>query len=174
MDKKELRAFFMQKRRLMSDDLRTKESQSITQQIRLDARYKESHVIALFYPMTFEVNLLSLLEDSKTFVFPRVEEDGIHFYPYSKKMGWLKSSFGVMEPEGNEIMDDIIDLMFAPALAISKDLYRLGYGKGYYDQFLTKHRPKHVIGVIFRHEWVETLPTSSHDQTLDDVIKGSL
>jgi 5-formyltetrahydrofolate cyclo-ligase len=174
MDKKELRAFFMQKRRSMSDELRIKESQSIIQQIRVDSRYKESRVIALFYPMIFEVNLLSLLEDSKTFVFPRVEKDGIHFYPFSKKMVWHKSPFGVMEPEGNEIMDDIIDLMITPALAISKDLYRLGYGKGYYDQFLTKHRPKHVIGVIFSHEWVETLPKSSHDQILDDVIKGSL
>ncbi len=158
----------------MSDEERMRQSLSIVKQIQADHRYHEANTIALFYPMSLEVNLLSLLEDDKTFLFPRVEDDGIHFYPYSKTMIWHKSTFGVMEPEGDESFDDHIDFMLAPALSISKDLFRLGYGKGYYDQFLFKHRPKHVIGVIFHHEWVDALPISDYDQKLDDVIKGSL
>lgn len=172
MNKKELRAFFIEQRKQMSDDERIKESHHIVEQIKKDSRFLNSHVVALFYPMSFEVNLLSLLDEDKCFVFPRVEKDGIHFYPYTKELTWEKSSFGVMEPQSTTRMDEQIELMLAPALAISKDLYRLGYGKGYYDQFLTKQRPKCVIGVIYRHELIDVLPIDSHDQQLDDVIKG--
>lgn len=174
MNKKELRTYFLKKRQAMSDEERMRQSLSIVKQVQADQRYQEAKMVALFYPMSLEVNLLSLLEGDKIYVFPRVEKDGIHFYPYSKTMVWHKSAFGVMEPEGHESLDDQIDLMLAPALSISKDLFRLGYGKGYYDQFLSKYRPKHVIGVVFHHEWVEMLPISNHDQKLDDVIKGSL
>ncbi len=174
MNKHELREFFIRQRKEMSDEERNRQSKSIVEQIQLDSRYQKAKVVALFYPMSKEVNLLPLLEDHKTFLFPRVDIDGIHFYPYSKPMAWRRSSFGVMEPEGDQSMDDQIDVMLAPALSVSKDLYRLGYGKGYYDHFLSNHRPKHVIGVIFHHEWMDVLPSTSYDQKLDDVIKGSL
>ena len=63
----------------------------------------------------------------------------MEFYVYHKNMKWTKSSFGVMEPHDEEQMyRDSIDLMIVPALAISKDRSRVGYGKGFYDRYIKK------------------------------------
>jgi 5-formyltetrahydrofolate cyclo-ligase len=172
MTKSELRKALLQKRALMTqEDVRLK-SQKIVDQVRNDARYKHAKKVAIFYPMGTEVNLLDLLKDEKVFLFPRVEKDGIHFYPYHKDMTFIRSKFGVLEPSGTVNEDDSIDFMLAPALAISKELYRIGYGKGYYDQFLSKHRPKTVVGVIYDYLNKITFDHDAHDQKLDDVIEG--
>jgi 5-formyltetrahydrofolate cyclo-ligase len=77
-----------------------------------------------------------------------------------------------MEPPKGVYQDEGIDYMIAPALAISNDLYRLGYGKGYYDQFLIKSRPNVVVGVIFSFQRLEDVPHDDYDQKLDDIIEG--
>ena len=173
MTKSELRKLMLSKRSSLNTDEVTKRSNIIISQIRNDIRYKEAKVVALFYPMGNEVNLLPLLEDvGKEFRFPRVEKDGIHFYPYQVDIPFIRSSFGVMEPPKDIFSDEGIDYMITPALAISSDLYRIGYGKGYYDQFLTKQRPRVVVGVIFSFQKREDIPHDDYDQKLDDFIEG--
>jgi 5-formyltetrahydrofolate cyclo-ligase len=173
MTKSELRKDMMMKRSAMTSEEVMERSLKIIYRIKQDLRYQQAKVIALFYPMGHEVNLLSLLEDqTKEFRFPRVEKDGIHFYTYHKNIAFVRSSFGVMEPPKGVYQDEGIDYMIAPALAISNDLYRLGYGKGYYDQFLIKSRPNVVVGVIFSFQRLEDVPHDDYDQKLDDIIEG--
>lgn len=172
MTKSELRKVIFQKRGQMTQDEVLYKSKTIVEKIRNDVRYKHASRVAIFYPMGQEVNLLDLLKDDKVFLFPRVEKDGIHFYPYHDQMTFVRSKFGVMEPSGFVNEDDHIDYMLAPALTISSDLYRIGYGKGYYDQFLSNHRPKVVVGVIYDFLNKITFDHDPHDQKLDDVIEG--
>ncbi len=173
MTKKELRTLMLNQRKLMSVDEKIRQSSTILDRIRKDQRYQHASVVALFYPMKDEVNLLSLLTDDKKFLFPRVEKAGIRFYLYHKNMVWETSNFGVREPHRDEVhYSDHIDLMLTPALAISHDRYRIGYGKGYYDRFLAKQRPHHVIGVIYDFQYVNEVEHDDYDQQLDDVITG--
>ncbi|HAX01980.1 MAG: 5-formyltetrahydrofolate cyclo-ligase [Tenericutes bacterium GWC2_34_14] len=173
MTKAELRKELIMQRSSVSMDEINERSKRIVDQIKKDKRYLDAKIVALFYPMGHEVNLLSLLGDhSKTFRFPRVEKDGIHFYTYNKDISFVRSSFGVMEPPQGIHEDDDIDLMLTPALSIDSNLYRIGYGKGYYDQFLANHRPKHVVGVIFSFLKREMIPHDAYDQKIDDYIEG--
>lgn len=172
MMKSEIRKLMFEKRNQANIDDLKESSLNIITQIQKDPNYHHSKVIAIFYPMEREVNLLGLLQDSKIYCFPKVTKEGLHFYQYDPNITLIKSNFGVMEPADGVIVDDIIDYMCTPALAISKEHYRIGYGKGYYDQFLTKHRPKYVVGVIFKFQELEELPYDSFDQKLDYYIKG--
>jgi 5-formyltetrahydrofolate cyclo-ligase len=173
MTKVELRKELIAQRASIAMDEVNERSRRIVDQIKKDQRYHDAKVVALFYPMGQEVNLLSLLDDhEKTFRFPRVEKDGIHFYTYNKHIPFTRSSFGVMEPPQGVHEDDGIDLMLTPALSIDSNLYRIGYGKGYYDQFLANHRPKHVVGVIFSFLKRDMIPHDAFDQKLDDFIEG--
>lgn len=172
MTKQEIRKMIFSRRNQMTMEEVESRSQRIVDKVRQDTYYQKANVVAIFYPMHQEINLLPLLLDAKTFVFPRVEKDGIHFYPYEKDQPFKKSSFGVMEPQGNKRMDHIIDYMLTPALAISKDYYRIGYGKAYYDRFLSINRPKRVVGVIYSFFVMDQIPHESHDQQLDDMIEG--
>lgn len=175
MTKKELRILMLKKRSEMNIDLLFKQSASIVDQIRQDEDYIKAKRVALFYPMQTEVNLLSLLEDQdKEFCFPKVCGSHLHFYPCDKDQSFIKSSFGVMEPQGGKICDDHIDYMLAPALAISIDLYRIGYGKGFYDGFLKTHRPKKVMGVIYDFQLLNEIPHDEYDEVLDGYIKGNV
>jgi len=174
MTKKEIRSHMLKLRNDMHVEERLQQNSSILEQIQKDPNYQKAKVIAIFYPMGNEVDLRGLISDDKVFVFPRIDHHDMHFYRFTDDTIFHKSSFGVMEPEGENPMDTAIDYMIAPALAISKDLYRIGYGKGYYDQFLQKYRPKKVIGVIYDFQEIDEIEYNEHDQKLDEYVKGKL
>ena len=64
--------------------------------------------------------------------------------------------------------------MIVPALAISKNNSRVGYGKGYYDRYIKDHKIKYKLGVIYDFQEVDEIETTPLDQKLDEYIKGSL
>lgn len=54
----------------------------------------------------------------------------------------VPNKFGIAEPLDTYVVDpESIDLVLVPLLAFDSDLNRVGYGKGYYDQFLRRCRP---------------------------------
>ena len=51
---------------------------------------------------------------------------------------FVKNEYNIYEPEeGNRIAADEIDMILVPLLAFDKKGYRVGYGKGFYDKYLT-------------------------------------
>jgi len=80
----------------------------------------------------------------------------------------------VMEPMEGDIVDLEIDYMIVPALAILKSGYRIGYGKGYYDQFLKRIRPHRAVGVIYGFQEIDSFEIAEHDQPLDAYYTGRL
>lgn len=62
-----------------------------------------------------------------------------------------KNSYNVPEPiDGIEVPDAKIDVVFVPLLAYDKAGNRVGYGKGFYDNFLSKCKPETIkIGLSF-------------------------
>lgn len=175
MTKKEIRKIMLQKRNDTHQDLLNKQTLTIINQIEKDPHFIQAKTVAIFYPMPREVDLLPLLKHhEKTFCFPKVEGDFIRFYPFHQDTVFKKSSFGVLEPDGQHDYCENIDYMLAPALAISHDLYRVGYGKGFYDRFLKMHRPKKVIGVIYDFQIIDECPHDTSDEKLDGYYKGYL
>ncbi|MEH6534864.1 MAG: 5-formyltetrahydrofolate cyclo-ligase [Psychroserpens sp.] len=63
----------------------------------------------------------------------------------------IKNEWNIPEPvNGISISPEQIDVVFIPLLAFDKSGNRVGYGKGYYDKFLSKCRPKTIkIGLSF-------------------------
>lgn len=175
MTKKEIREKMILLRKNQSIEDKRMKNQSIIEQIKHHEKFIKANTVSIFYPMQDEINLLELLKTDKTFLFPKVIQSDMEFYIYHKDMKWEKSSFGVTEPANQEhIYKDSIDLMIVPALAISKDKSRVGYGKGFYDRYIKNHDIKYTMGVIYDFQEVEHIETTSLDQRLDTYIKGSL
>lgn len=171
MTKQEIRAHIFDLRKKMSLDEISSYSQKAIQSIKEDLRYQKSKVVAIYYPMHQEINLLGLMEDhTKIFCFPKVEGKYIRFYRINERTTFETSAFGVREPKDGTIIKDI-DYMIVPALAISKTRYRIGYGKGFYDRYLKNNRPKHAIGIIYSFAEIESFEVSPFDEILDDYIK---
>ena len=74
---------------------------------------------------------------------PKVGGDNLLICPFDKN-NLVENKYGILEPNTEPINDlSIIDLIIIPALCVDKNGYRIGYGKGYYDRFLSQlnHNP---------------------------------
>ncbi len=175
MTKTEIRKLMMDLRLKQTPKEKKQRDQDIIEKIKNHPYYIQAKTVTLFYPMNGEIDLLKLLKDHKTFLFPRVQGDHLDFYKYRPFMAFHKSTFGVMEPNEKEVKyQGSYDLVIVPALAISKEKDRIGYGKGFYDRFISNHNIKFTLGVIYDFQELDQIVASSFDQKLDDYIKGSL
>lgn len=172
MIKSEIRKEMIETRNNYSQDELKRKNHMIIEQITNDIDYQKSNVVALFYPMKNEVDLLELIKDNKIFCFPKVTQDGLVFIEFNSNTKFQQSKFGVLEPVNGNIKNKEINYIITPALAISKDFYRIGYGKGYYDQFLENNKPNHVVGVIYDFQEIESFKVDSYDQKIDKYFKG--
>lgn len=87
-----------------------------------------------------------------------------------------KSKFNVPEPvDGIEIAHDKIDVVFIPLLAFDKNGNRVGYGKGFYDVFLSQCNPKAIkIGLSFFEPEAEIEGVIDTDIPLDYCVTPKL
>lgn len=72
-------------------------------------------------------------------------------YLYNEDTVLKENRYGIMEPEQGEIIDArLIDVVLVPLLAFDETGSRVGYGKGYYDRFLSECREDTIkIGLSF-------------------------
>lgn len=77
-----------------------------------------------------------------------------------------KNEYNIFEPvDGLEVPVSKIDVVFVPLLAIDKNGNRVGYGKGFYDNFLAKCREDVIkIGLSF----------FEPEEIIDDVFKTDI
>jgi len=83
-----------------------------------------------------------------------------------------EGKYGIREPkEKKEIPAAEIDIVVVPGVAFDRQGYRVGYGKGFYDRFLSNIGPKTTkIGLAFGFQLVDSLPREGHDIPVDKVI----
>jgi 5-formyltetrahydrofolate cyclo-ligase len=79
------------------------------------------------------------------------------------------SPHGIPEPiSGNEVAVTEIDLVIVPLLAFDRQGYRVGYGKGFYDRFLTQCKPgTQFIGLSFFEPVTRIDDADQHDIKMD-------
>jgi len=124
----------------------------------------KGHVVGLYVPIQQEVDLTLLLRDDVA--IPAIEEGQLVFRKYVEPL--IKGPFGTMESSGELCTPTLI---VVPGIAFSHTGVRLGYGKGYYDQYLTSDVCK--IGVCMDSFFVESLPKESHDVVMNAIITPS-
>jgi 5-formyltetrahydrofolate cyclo-ligase len=80
-----------------------------------------------------------------------------------------KNNYNIPEPiDGIEIANDKIEVVFIPLLAFDKQGNRVGYGKGFYDRFLSKCKPNTIkIGLSFFEAENEIIDAFGGDIGLD-------
>jgi 5-formyltetrahydrofolate cyclo-ligase len=77
-------------------------------------------------------------------VVPRVNTGSniLQHYIFHENTILKLNQWGIPEPESeDEIMPEEIDMVLIPLLAFDESGHRVGYGKGFYDRFLSLCRP---------------------------------
>ena len=144
----------------------------------LKSKYQNKRInLALYYPSSSELNVLKLLDikyfSHQNLLLPSIgKKKTMNFYLWKKNDVLSINKYGMLEPFKSKIM--IPDTILVPLLAFDKSKSRLGYGKGYYDRDLNKHRKnfKNIlsIGVAFSFQKYHNLPVNYKDVTLNYIL----
>ena len=138
---------------------------------------KENLKLALYYPTSFEINVLKLLENqcmnNKNLLLPVIEKNNrMNFFPWKKNHVLQVNKFGILEPIKTKAI--IPNLLLVPILAFDSSKYRLGYGKGFYDRYLNKYLKKFnnilTVGVAFSFQKHHKLPKDKNDVKLNYIL----
>lgn len=146
-------------------------SEELVQKLRQTDEYKHAKKIMMFYPLKDEVNLLSLLDDkNKTFYLPKIDGDNLLCCKYGKGEPLCESCFKTKEPLIEPELNFTPDLIIVPALAVDKNNYRLGYGRGFYDRFLGVNRGAKAVVCIPKKLIVENIYPDDYDIPVDVIL----
>jgi len=102
---------------------------------------------ALSEQSEFDISLVEevFLQQSPMAVlaWPRIAETSKDMEAVILKKGalFIKNRYGILEPIAGELLSPTdIDIVFVPLIACDVRGYRVGYGKGYYDRYLSRCR----------------------------------
>ena len=140
---------------------------------------KKKRNISLYYPSNYEVDTLKLfnivrkrmnVSTSLPVIFPNGK---MKFVKWKLNESLKVNNYGFLEPVKKN-KANAPDLILVPMVAYDKFHNRLGYGKGYYDRFLKKHKKSKknplTIGLAFSFQKYKKIPTSKHDVKLDYIL----
>lgn len=161
MTKEELRKHYLDKRRALSSDLRKRYSHIIVDRLIQEIDWDECKLVHLFLPIEkyAEVDLLALINylekeyPSITIVVPRCDfkTQKMQAVVYTSSVKLSRLNNGIPEPIEGELKDhQEIDLVITPLIVCDEKGYRIGYGKGFYDQLFSEcNNEVKKIGVGF-------------------------
>lgn len=113
-----------------------------------------------------EINLAKLenLTDNKIY-YPTIQNGKVVAKSENFKIG----KFGISEPTSGEIDKSKIDICFIPGVAFSKNMQRIGFGKGFYDEFLNDFQGV-KIGITYEEFLFENITGENFDIPMDIII----
>lgn len=116
--------------------------------------FKNSDVIALYSPVNGEADVRGIFEIcksmGKTVCFPKVvSKEEMQFLCVDSLNELSCGMFNILEPSGEKICKkEDIDIILVPGICFDTNMYRVGYGGGFYDRFL-KNSDILKIGICF-------------------------
>jgi 5-formyltetrahydrofolate cyclo-ligase len=159
----------LKKRNALSQEEIAKVSKSVQEAVMRSSEFRSAEVVGAYFALGSEAKTDLLVTEArelgKEVALPRVEGDRISFYEFSLGMSLVRGRFGIMEPPPNTPVK-AMDLVIVPGVAFDVEGYRLGYGKGYYDKFLSESSA-FSIGLAYGFQLVDRLPRGSHDVRLN-------
>jgi 5-formyltetrahydrofolate cyclo-ligase len=140
------------------------------------AEYNAAKTVALYMPICSEISTELVLEQGlkdKNIVLPAVSADEMVFRKIEGLSDLTCGRFSIPEPSAScpVVKGEEIDLFVLPGVAFDFAGFRIGYGKGYYDRFLSGVQKKKVlVGFCFEFQLLELIPSEQHDVKVDMII----
>ena len=163
-------------------DLKSISMEIVSKITKLDAYNSSSNVMS-YLSKDIEVSLdVLFVRSRKKWFLPVIVQTyygaGLKIVPYTHgRTKLFKSKFDILEPQviNDEHYDQIqkkikLDIIFVPGLCFDKKKNRLGFGKGFYDQFLKLNPDSYKIGCCPKKCLVDSVPTDEWDVKMDLVI----
>ena len=141
--------------------------------------YQSSLSVGIYYSIGSEVKTFDIikhsLENKKEIALPRViDSTKIQFFKIMEdkfeKIKFTKGKYGIFENSISTTIIDKIDLLIIPGIVFDLKGNRIGYGKGYYDRFLSLGKSKCIMGLSYESQIINEIPNNEHDIPVDIII----
>lgn len=151
--------------------------QALFRQLMGLSQIQTARVISLFWGITgLEPDTRTLVEQllaqDKTVCLPRIVADhGMELRQYTPGCPMDMNSFGIWEPtlDCPLIAREDIDLVIVPALCYDRRGFRLGYGGGYFDRWLSGYQGV-TVGMCRQAVLQDAVPVEEHDKPVQAVV----
>ena len=163
-----------ERKRVRTETLRRREALASEERARLSQRIVNSALrwiqregfdsVMLYLSMRSEVETTDLLEgllnSGKQVCAPVINTEQVKLTPrriQNPNTELVRHRYGMLEPNATcpIFPTEHLQLIVVPGIAFDRKGYRLGYGKGFYDRFLTKCSHAIPIGLAYQIQVVE-------------------
>ena len=176
-DKRSLRADLKRQRSEIPAEVRSRADRLIAERVTACGFYKNTNALLIYISSQIEVGTGGILsrafEDGKTVYAPRCIKgtNEMVFCRITSLDDLECGSWGIFEPRQycEEYKGSENALCITPALAYDTEGYRLGFGKGYYDRFLSGFRGRR-LGICYDSFILESVFRDSFDVPVELII----
>ena len=179
-EKDELRALYLEKRRNMDAGEKSCRDEAICRAALGLISFRYAEFVLLYAATDDEIDVSEIAEaawkSGKKVAFPRCEKvSHTMTYHFVSSLDELKvDSYGIREPSPDApVYDPAVEtgsaVCFVPGLLYDKSGYRLGYGKGFYDRYLSEFSGC-KIGVVYSDYVMPEVPRGRYDVSLDVLL----
>lgn len=136
--------------------------------------FMKADLIGSFVSFGNEISTRELIDwclsRGKRVAVPRVEGKEIRFYRISSREELIPGLWGIPEPVPDKKRIEVPGFMVVPGLAFDRKGFRLGYGGGYYDRYLTNHPDLITAGAGYEVQLIDKVPGEPHDLPVDYIV----
>ena len=177
-EKNELRAKSLEWRRNLSRGEKQRMDFKIQNKFLTLWKFREVTTVLVYCSKPLEADTSLIIDRAlamgKTVAAPRCVPGtrDMEFYIIKSKSDLAPGAFGVMEPDVEKcslLRDYTSSVCIVPALMYDTEGYRLGYGKGYYDRFLSGYNGA-CIGLGYSALIKDSLPHGKFDRKVDIIV----
>ncbi|MBE7030373.1 MAG: 5-formyltetrahydrofolate cyclo-ligase [Ruminococcaceae bacterium] len=175
MSKASLRKVMLSYRRELSKEEVVRNSQQIFTKIRPILEDKQSVMVYLSFQN--EVDTFALLdwlwEQKKNVAVPVCDTKAFEIFPsvLNSSRELVHNKYGILEPDIICTPDFCYDAVVIPGIAFDLSGNRIGFGKGYYDKFLSTQKNNPLkIGLCHDFQLLSDIPSEPHDFCMDYII----
>lgn len=159
----------------LKEDERMQKSGLIAERVLADSHYRDSKVILLYLDFSGEVLTAAIAKDAfregKKVFCPKVFGNEMDFYEIGSLKETSPGRFGIREPDGSSecfgrerycsCRNQIYMVM--PGVAFDQNRNRVGYGRGYYDRFLSRYPDLYKAALCFSCQLTDAVPAEEND-----------
>ena len=128
-------------------------------------------LLQLVWEKGLDAAMEQALKDGKRVALPKCDGREMRFIFLDDLSQVQKSPIGAPEPIADgPVGDDETALVLVPGLAFDKNGYRVGYGGGYYDKFLSREPHHPTVALCYDFQVLEHLETEDFDIPVDLVL----
>jgi 5-formyltetrahydrofolate cyclo-ligase len=180
MNKELIRKEILHKRNNLTLREIEEKSNNIFERLTKTSEYKNAKTVMLYVSKGNEVKTANIIHDAlkekETVCVPKTDKERHTLHAIKITNPYIelyKGHFGIHEPlfEQKKVVPlHEVDIVVIPGIAFDLNGHRLGWGKGYYDRFLEKHKTIHKIGLAYEFQLLPGLPKDKHDVPVTMVV----